>query len=276
MPAEWYENEGHIGYDLDGNKIMRRLRPEDRLDAFVDWNDNMSAWRTVYDEVNDEKVKLTPKECDILRRAAAGQFPHADFNQYTPMMRFTKHDEGGIHPLVNPTAPKSGFVPSKWEAQAVIKIVRALRRGDITLPPTEEELEANDIQGYLIWGDDDHAADEQVLSKAQRARKLMHVVAPKVSPPGHAESYNPPSEYLPNEQESLQWRNLASEARPLDFMPHRFVSMRQVSAYENFGPFCRVRTCWCVEDTDVWFYLLVFVCACRTRLPQFVSVLSVA
>jgi ribosome biogenesis protein ERB1 len=136
-----------------------------------------------------------------------GKFPHSDFNQYEGMLRYVKHDDGeggitgGIHPLINPTAPKAGFVPSKWEAKQVIKIIRAMRRGDIKPPETEEEREAKAMQGYLLWGDDDRAEDPASLSKAQRARKLMHVAAPKVAPPGHAESYNPPSEYLPSEEE---------------------------------------------------------------------------
>eukprot|EP00329_Picozoa_sp_Boothbay-MS584-11_P000307 4772_2 len=44
---QWYENEGHIGYDLDGNKIMRRLKPDDRLGSFVSASDDKSMWRTV-------------------------------------------------------------------------------------------------------------------------------------------------------------------------------------------------------------------------------------
>ena len=31
-------------------------------------NDDPNAWRTVYDEMNDDRVQLTPKECDIIRR----------------------------------------------------------------------------------------------------------------------------------------------------------------------------------------------------------------
>jgi ribosome biogenesis protein ERB1 len=232
VPMEWYKDEDHIGYDREGEKIMRKHKPEDALDAYVDLNDNPDSWRTVYDPVNDEKVKLSMKECDMLRRIESGKFPHSEFDQYAPMMRFIKHESGGIHPLINPTAPKAGFVPSKWEAKKVIKIIRAMRRGDIRVPKTEEQLEAEELQGYLLWGDDNRAADApESLSKAQRTRRLMHAVAPKVAPPGHAESYNPPEEYLPSEEELLAWKELDPEDRPFDFIPKKFGSMREVAAY---------------------------------------------
>ena len=234
VPMEWYEHEEHIGYDREGKKIMRKTSKQDRIDSWLSGNDDKSGWRTVYDEVNDEKVKLTPKEVDILTRLADGKFPHSDFDQYAPMLRMKKHVAGGIHPLINPTEPKARFVPSKWEAKAVVKIVRAMRRGDIKPPETEAEKEAKERQGYLLWGDDDRADDPENLSKAARARKLMQVSAPKVAPPGHAESYNPPAEYLPSEEELLAWKDMAPEDRPYNFDPTKFGSMRQIPAYGRF------------------------------------------
>ena len=233
VPMEWYEHEEHIGYDRDGKKIMRKISRQDRIDSWLSGNDDKAGWRTVYDEVNDEKVKLTPKEVDILTRVSDGKFPHSELDQYGPMMRYIKHESGGIHPLINPTEPKARFVPSKWEAKAVIKIVRAMRRGDIKPPETEAEKEAKEMAGYLLWGDGDQV-DDADLSKSARARKLMQVSAPKVAPPTHAESYNPPAEYLPSEEELLAWKELAPEDRPYNFEPTAHGSMRQVPAYSRF------------------------------------------
>ncbi len=234
VPMEWYEHEEHIGYDREGKKILRKTSKQDRIDSWLSGNDDKAGWRTVYDEVNDEKVKLTPKEVDILTRVADGKFPHSDFDQYAPMLRMKQHVAGGIHPLINPTEPKARFVPSKWEAKAVVKIVRAMRRGDIKPPETEAEKEAKERQGYLLWGDDDRAEDPENMSKAARARKLMQVSAPKVAPPGHAESYNPPAEYLPSEEELMAWKDMAPEDRPHNFDPTKFGSMRQIPAYGRF------------------------------------------
>lgn len=46
---------------------------------------------------------------------------------------------------------------------------------------------------YDLWAQEDPSA---VLG-----RHKMHVPAPKLALPGHAESYNPPPEYLPSEEE---------------------------------------------------------------------------
>lgn len=46
---------------------------------------------------------------------------------------------------------------------------------------------------YDLWAQEDPDA---VLG-----RHKMHVPAPKLALPGHAESYNPPPEYLPSEEE---------------------------------------------------------------------------
>ena len=236
VPMEWYEHEEHIGYDREGKKIMRKTSKQDRIDSWLSGNDDKAGWRTVYDEVNDEKIKLTPKEVDILTRVADGKFPHGEFDQYAPMMRMKEgmHVAGGIHPLYNATEPKARFVPSKWEAKAVIKIVRAMRRGDIKPPETEAEREAKERAGFLLWGEDGEAEDPADMSKAARARKLMQVSAPKVAPPGHAESYNPPAEYLPSEEEILAWKEMAPEDRPYNFEPTGFGSLRQVPAYGRF------------------------------------------
>ena len=63
-------------------KIMRKISRQDRIDSWLSGNNDKAGWRTVYDEVNDEKVKLTPKEVDILTRVSDGKFPHSELDQY--------------------------------------------------------------------------------------------------------------------------------------------------------------------------------------------------
>lgn len=58
VPLVWYKDEEHIGYDKDGNRIIRR-GGKDRLDQLLDRND-AARWRTVYDEYNDEEVHHHP------------------------------------------------------------------------------------------------------------------------------------------------------------------------------------------------------------------------
>jgi len=60
------------------------------------------------------------------------------------------------------------------------------------------------------------------------------MAAPKVPPPGHAYSYNPPEEYLPNEEEIQQWNELDVQDRPYgNFIPKKYTNLRSVGAYEH-------------------------------------------
>jgi len=50
---------------------------------------------------------------------------------------------------------------------------------------------------------------------------------------GHAESYNPPPEYLFDDKEMKQWNKLknAPWKRKLHFVPQKFESLRKVPSY---------------------------------------------
>ena len=43
VPLEWYKDEEHIGYDVDGRKIKKRDR-EGRIQAFLDNVDSDTNW----------------------------------------------------------------------------------------------------------------------------------------------------------------------------------------------------------------------------------------
>ena len=49
--------------------------------------------------------------------------------------------------------------------------------------------------------------------------------------PGHAESYNPPAEYLFSAEEEKRWRDADPEDRKTDFIPQKYSSLRLVPAY---------------------------------------------
>lgn len=56
-------------------------------------------------------------------------------------------------------------------------------------------------QVYDLWADEH--SDKK--TKNEQARIRMHFPAPKMPLPGHAESYNPPPEYLFDEDELKKW-----------------------------------------------------------------------
>lgn len=67
------------------------------------------------------------------------------------------------------------------------------------------------------------------------ATGLTYIPAPKLKLPGHEESYNPPKEYLPTEEE----KNAASleaeeEGERPPFQPTAYEALRKVPAYDNF------------------------------------------
>lgn len=105
---------------------------------------------------------------------------------------------------------------------------------------------------YDLWAQED--------PNAVLGRHKMHVPAPKLALPGHAESYNPPPEYLPTEEEvglhrggcgpqpcflisshlyllspqRLAWLQQEPVERKLNFLPQKFPSLRTVPAYSRF------------------------------------------
>ena len=102
-----------------------------------------------------------------------------------------------------------------------MKIVKAIREGRIVprKPSTEPKP-----QFYGIWSESDAPTPDHP----------MHMPAPKVKPPSHAESYNPPPEYLFDETERKEWESAEPEDRKLNFIPHSFNALRKVPGYSQF------------------------------------------
>lgn len=92
----------------------------------------------------------------------------------------------------------------------------------------EKEEKAKESRFYMLWQKDDEAEHMRRIHK--------HIPAPKRFLPGHAESYNPPPEYLFDNRELKQWKKLSSTPwkRKLHFVPQKFESLRQVPAYSKF------------------------------------------
>lgn len=80
---------------------------------------------------------------------------------------------------------------------------------------------------FMLWTGDKE--DELNQTKGPQ-----HVAAPKVKPPGHAESYIPPDEYLPTEQELQEWSELDVQDRPHGLLvPKKYDNLRSVGAYPH-------------------------------------------
>ncbi|CAK8564285.1 unnamed protein product [Lathyrus sativus] len=217
VPLKWYADEPHIGYDITGKKIKKKEKA-DKLDSFLKNVDDSKNWRKIYDEYNDEVVELTKDEIKMVRRLLKNGAPHPDFDPYPAYVDWFKWDDAK-HPLSNAPEPKRRFIPSKWEAKKVVQYVRAIRKGLITFDKPKE------ADGpFLLWEDDS--------GLTEKANHLAYIPAPKQKLPGHDESYNPPLEYIPTQEEINSYQLMFEEDRP-KFIPKSFTSMRSIPAYEN-------------------------------------------
>nr|XP_034980505.1 ribosome biogenesis protein BOP1 [Zootoca vivipara] len=221
IPVEWYQDFPHIGYDLDGKKIYRPIRTKDELDKFLEKMESPDYWRTVQDKMTGVDVKLSDEQVDLVHRLQRGQFGDVNFNPYEPAIDFFS-SQVMIHPVTNRPADKRSFIPSLIEKEKVSRLVHAIKMGWIKPRKPKEDTPAF----YDLWAQED---PNSILG-----RHKMHVPAPKLPLPGHEESYNPPPEYLPTEEEKLAWEQQEPSERKLSFVPRRHDCLRRVPAYPRF------------------------------------------
>jgi ribosome biogenesis protein ERB1 len=225
IPLTFYDSYPHIGYDINGKKIMRPASG-DALDALLDSIEIPKGWTGLTDPATGKPLKLDQNELELLRRIQMNEIPEEGYDPYPDMVEwFTSVEE--VMPLSAAPEPKRRFLPSKHEAKRVMKLVRAIREGRILpyKPPEEREKEEEekDEVHYDVW------QDEQ-----PRDMGVMHIPAPKLPPPGYDLSYNPPAEYLPTEEEREAWKNADPEEREKEYLPMKYDSLRKVPGYETF------------------------------------------
>ena len=223
IPLSFYDQYPHIGYNINGKKIMRPAKGE-ALDALLDSIDIPKGWTGLTDPKTGKPLELSQEELQLLRKIQQNEIPDEGYDPYQPTVEyFTSKTE--IMPLSAAPEPKRRFIPSKHEAKRVMKIVRAIREGRI-LPykaPEEEKEEEEGVQKYDIWANEEARPDH-----------IMHVPAPKLPPPGFDESYHPPAEYLPDKAEKKKWEEEDPEDREKEYLPNDFGSLRKVPGYGSF------------------------------------------
>ncbi|TPX50523.1 hypothetical protein SeLEV6574_g00839 [Synchytrium endobioticum] len=217
VPSEWYKDHPHIGYDIEGRPIPKPAT-KDELDSFLNSLDNPETWRTVYDELEGKERVLTKEDLDIIKRIQQNVFPIADYDPYEPTVEyFTSRTE--LHPLSNAPEPKRRFTPSKWEAKRIMKIVRGIRKGHYARNKVVAKPKY-----FGLWSCTD---------QSKEALDNLHIPAPKLKLPGHAESYNPPPEYLFTAGETDEWKKLDPSDREQNFVPAKYPNLRSVPAYDR-------------------------------------------
>lgn len=226
VPLEWYKEEDHVGYDINGNKIIRQSQG-DEVEKFLDQQDNPNFWRSYYDEYNGKEVVVSKEDIEMIRRIKSGHF--AGDITVDPLETFVTIDreEDKIFAVTQSDKPKSKFVPSKWEEKRVQYLVRAIKNGWLKShsEKMKERNENRPPEFHLLWDEEGDAPIRRITN---------HIPARPMPLPGHAESYNPPEEYLFNEDEEKEWDEGDASTRKMDFKPHKYSSMRVIPQYENY------------------------------------------
>nr|XP_018906678.1 PREDICTED: ribosome biogenesis protein BOP1 homolog [Bemisia tabaci] len=230
IPMDWYKNYPHLGYDLDGNKIMKP-KQGDLLDEFIDRMEDPNYWRTIVDPMTGQRVILSKEDVKIIRRLERSKIPDPSHDEYKPWIEwFTS--EVMKTPLRKFPEHKRSFLPSLAYKKKINHLVHGIKMGRIKTLEEEEreryEKKKAANKFYMLW-DTDNTAEEM-----RRIRN--HIPAPKRHLPSHVESYNPPPEYLLDEEEMKEWESLKDEPwrRKYPFLPEKHKSLREVGAYPKF------------------------------------------
>ena len=227
VPLHWYDAYDHIGYNIHGEKIVKR-KGKDRIDQALANRDDPSSLRTVYDMYNDREVVLSERDLELIQRIQSGMYAHAEHDDTPDYIDYFSSIKE-IMPLSARPEPKHKFLPSKWELLKVKKILKAMRDGTYkTIQQREDEKRAQGQSTLsMIWDDQD---EDEIGNK----RSQYHLPAPKIPLPGHAESYNPPPEYLLTGEEQREMEDQDPSDRQYNFIPTKYDCLRHVPGYTNF------------------------------------------
>ncbi|KAI5953397.1 ERB1 [Candida jiufengensis] len=223
IPISAYDEMPHIGYDINGKRIMRPAKGS-ALDQLLESIDLPTGWTGLLDQNTGTSLKLSDEELELIRKIQQQENTDENINPYEPLIDwFTKNEE--VMPLTAVPEPKRRFVPSKHEAKRVMKIVRAIREGRILTPEQAKEArekQDTDDLNFDLWENENDIPDH-----------IMNLRAPKLLPPTNEESYNPPEEYLFNDEEKQNWLSTDPIDRETNFIPQKYKSLRQVPGYQE-------------------------------------------
>lgn len=225
IPISAYDEMPHIGYDIDGKRIMRPATAS-ALDSLLESIDLPEGWTGLIDKNTGKGLNISAEELDLIKKLQMGQNTDSSVNPFQDTVEYFS-SQVEVMPLKGGQEPKRRFVPSKNESKMVMKLVRAIRQGKI-VPWSEAEekknqqlLEDQQFPMYDVWED---ANDEPGPDH------IMNLRAPKLPPPTHAFSYNPPEEYLSDDDED---DNEVDENGERKFKSKKYDSLRKVPGYSE-------------------------------------------
>ncbi|CAH0726848.1 unnamed protein product, partial [Brenthis ino] len=230
VPMWWYDEYPHVGYDLDGRRIIKPPQ-RDQIDEFLKKAEDPEFWRTVRDPATGQDIVLSREDLQLLERLKQSRVPSTTHDEYEPWVEWFSREVLAT-PLRAFPEHKRSFLPSRSEQKQISKIVHALKMGwtKTRKQIAEERKKKRERNFYNLWG---ATGDEDAAARRHGPRALP---APRRPLPSHAESYNPPPEYLLDKKEMKEWeRNKETPwKRKYTFLPTRHASLREVAAYPRF------------------------------------------
>ncbi|KAJ1927395.1 Ribosome biogenesis protein erb1 [Tieghemiomyces parasiticus] len=232
VPMEWYDDLPHIGYDINGKRILRPAT-KDELDRFLANFDDPDGLVSVPDRLAQQDVKLSDHELEIIKRLQKAAYPDEEYDPYEDTVEWFTSDVS-VAARPQPTVPKRRFLPSLGEARRINKLVHAIRSGRIVL----NKKPAAAPRYYQLWSNNPDEAGEAVRGIHK------HLPAPRMALPGHALSYHPPQEYIPTAEELAAMPEEDKDKTFMANLPRDYGCLRRVPAY---GQFIRERFQRCLD-----------------------------
>jgi ribosome biogenesis protein ERB1 len=153
IPLSYYDAFPHIGYDINGKKIMRPAKGE-ALDALLDSIEIPKGWTGLTDPQTGKPLELTEEELQVLKKVSRNEMIEDGYDPYPEMIEYFS-GKPEVMPISAAPEPKRRFVPSKHEAKRIMKIVKAIREGRIKpYRPPQEQTEDEEVKSYDIWADE--------------------------------------------------------------------------------------------------------------------------
>jgi len=89
IPLSFYDSYPHIGYDINGKKIMRPATGE-ALDALLDSIEIPKGWTGLTDPETGKPLDLTQDQLELLKRLQMNEVPNEDYDPYPvcPSLQF--------------------------------------------------------------------------------------------------------------------------------------------------------------------------------------------
>jgi ribosome biogenesis protein ERB1 len=107
------------------------------------------------------------------------------------------------------------------ESKEIRRLVKLIKSGQLTKEPSLTKIEDSKTP-IDLWANNTESA---------KHRGIRNIQAPKQPLPQNEESYNPPEEYLPNEEEIELWKKQDNSLRERNFLPQKFPCLRHVPSY---------------------------------------------